>query len=195
MIVRRTETPGARRRLASGLALFCLLAAPPAFSQMTTLSYRETSDSFTWEIDWDGRAPATETQFLPERPDPSLPELWTPSVRLVAGPRGFRCTFRARHNCRVHEMDAPKGRLLHLTLPFKDRLKGPDEWARVETRPVVHLHTGKDHKDEYDLLARTEVDGLGRKVYRLVLQGAHGLATKPKKLKGGKGKKKSATSY
>jgi hypothetical protein len=179
---------GRRAKLATLSLLLTVLFVPalPAPAQLTTLAYRETSESFTWELDWDGTGSPTEVEYSPVRPDPTLPELWTPVLRLSVGAKTFRCTVRARHNCRVHELDAPKGSALQLLYPIRERLKGPSEWARVEARAVPHLHTGRDHRDEYELLARTETDAQGRKVYRLVLQGVHGLAAKPKKLKAGK---------
>lgn len=186
MAARDLAPAAAGRLLGILVCLLCVLPIPAAAGHLSTLAYRETSESFTWEIDWDGAAPAGSTEVVPVRPDPSLPELWTPSLRLVSGPKGFSCTFSARHNCRVHEMDAPKGALLKLTFGRREALQGPPEWGRIDTRSLVHLHTGKDHKDDFDLLARTELDPQGRKLYRLVLQGTHGLQAKAKKLKGGK---------
>ena len=157
-------------------------AAGRAAERVTTAAYRESNESFTWELDWDGTASGADEEFTPLRADPTLPELWSPSLRLGAA-KGFRALFRARHNGRAHDLDAPQGSLYQAVFRQKQNLTGPDEWTRVLLGEAPHLQTPKDHKDQYDLLARTRTDAQGRKVYRLVFQGTHGPPAKAKKVK------------
>ncbi len=183
-------------RPANSIAFVTLLFLAPAASSaahLSTSSYRESADSFTWELQWDGSAGLAE-ELQPQRAGEDEPELWTPSVRLSGGRQGFRCVFRGRHTSRAHELDAPEGPAVHLVFRLRQNLKGPAEWARIGAAEGLHLQTSKDHKDQYEVLAQTRTDAGGDKTYRLVFQASHGpppRAKKPKKGKGpGKGKRK-----
>jgi hypothetical protein len=56
-----------RHLLIGVLAGVGTLAVSAAFGEVTTVCYRETAESFTWELRWNGQPPMSPQDVLPLR--------------------------------------------------------------------------------------------------------------------------------
>lgn len=164
----------------------CAGLAPRAFGEVTTVSYRESAASFSWELRWDGVGPSSPAEVAPPREPGDTPDLWRPVVKL-SGVRGdtraLRCVFQVRHTSRVHETDLPEGAIYTAAFVVTARGAARREWVRLDRRPVPHLASPKDALDTLDVCLRSDVGPDGSRVERLLFQGVHGTAPKAKKPK------------
>jgi hypothetical protein len=196
-MVPRRGIVGAARVLLPALGLV-LFVCGPARPEIVSTGFREAPDSFTWELAWDGAA-ARPVTLRPERSGPEgadAPVFWSASLRSAAPGRGStRLVFEARHACRVHDPDAPEGPLCRIAFAVSPTPAGSGDWSRLDRRRLDHLATPKDHQDTFDVFGRWETPADGKRVLRLVLQGAHGPAARAKKpAKGKKGAKGSGAA-
>jgi hypothetical protein len=182
----RTGVPAPKQLLGILLALAAAVSAvgagEPPSPRPSHSSYRESAESFTWELAWEAGVPP-QGEFLPERQDPSQPKLWSPSLRLSVGRSEFTFALRAQHSSQLHEVDAPQSSRLRESTRWKREVAWPEDWTRVGTWEILHLHTAKDHRDVYDLLIRGETDTQGKRTRRLLFQGVHGPPARAKKVK------------
>ena len=157
--------------------------ARPSRAEIATVGYRESAESFTWELEWDGAVPSGSQELTPPRADTQAPEHWSALVRIAPNPKSrstVRFAFEARHGCRVHETDAPEGATYRAVFFLDHPLRGSSDWVRLDGKLLPHLATPKDRADAFDVLYRVAAKPEGKNG-RLVFQAAHGPGLRAKK--------------
>lgn len=179
-------------RVLGSLAALSVAGASTGRAEVTTASYRETAQSFTWEVRWDGKAPRSPQDLSPPRDEGEGERFWAPSMRVTRIPggaaAGIRVTLRARHESRVHELDLPQGPRYEGILVLRAGSGAAGDWTRLDRRQLPHLSTPKDTLDTFDACWGAEASASGEKTVRLIVQGAHGPAGRAKKPRKAKSK-------